>query len=362
MLTPFQSLTRIVRLMDKRTRSFIVALVSSAWPLCAAPAFAEGRTPAPVTFAALTEPQATAALPGGGADSYAYPPQTHRGAPGAVLDLRRQNPERQPGPMNLTLSADNQTGQGAPHQPHNAAQPAAYPQWLERERVGAPYQANGRTYVPTAEPGYQQTGVASWYGPQFHGKPTASGEVFDQDAITAAHPTLPIPSLVQVTNLATGRDIIVRVNDRGPFIGDRIIDLSRGAAHALDIENQGQAQVHLRYLGPAPVRFGATPTAVVNAPAPQPEAQPFRVANAPSPNSSANAGPYLVQVGAFSQSDNAQAAAARLAGLGEVLIETRAGDALYRVRVGGWLNENDAQAAKTEIAARGFPGAIVTMR
>ena len=96
-----------------------------------------------------------------------------------------------------------------------------------------PYQIRGRWYRPAEQPGYDETGQASWYGDQFNGRPTATGERFDMYALTAAHKTLPLPGLVEVTNLANGRSIVVRINDRGPFVDGRIIDLSRGAADQL---------------------------------------------------------------------------------------------------------------------------------
>ena len=97
----------------------------------------------------------------------------------------------------------------------------------------------GRLYRPQYDPNYSKVGTASWYGSDFHGLPTANGEVFDKELITAAHPTLPLPSIVRVTNLENGRSVNVRVNDRGPFIGDRLIDLSEAAARKLGYENQG---------------------------------------------------------------------------------------------------------------------------
>ena len=122
-----------------------------------------------------------------------------------------------------------------------------------RYKLGRPYMVAGRQYVPRHEPGYDQTGIASWYGRDFHGRLTANGEVFDMDGMSAAHPTLPLPSMVRVTNIATGRSIIVRVNDRGPFKPGRIIDLSRQAAHTLGMLQAGVARVRVRYMGPAPL-------------------------------------------------------------------------------------------------------------
>lgn len=120
-------------------------------------------------------------------------------------------------------------------------------------KVGAPYQIDGRWYTPKVEPDYVETGVASWYGDAFHGKLTANGEIFDKRRISAAHRTLPMPTIVEVENLQNGRRIVLRVNDRGPFAKDRIIDLSHAAADALGFTAQGTAQVRVRYLGEADI-------------------------------------------------------------------------------------------------------------
>jgi rare lipoprotein A (peptidoglycan hydrolase) len=118
-------------------------------------------------------------------------------------------------------------------------------------KIGEPYYVGGKLYVPRHDPGYDRVGVASWYGSDFHGRLTANGEIYDQNRLTAAHPTLPLPSNVRVTNLANGRSVVVRVNDRGPFLHDRIIDLSRSAAYHLGFANKGLANVRVTYLGPA---------------------------------------------------------------------------------------------------------------
>ena len=120
-------------------------------------------------------------------------------------------------------------------------------------KVGKPYQVAGRWYVPREEPDYDRTGLASWFGAEFHGRRTANGEIFDMDALLAAHPTLPMPSYVSVTNPSNGRTLLVRVNNRGPFAEGRIIDLSRRAARELGIEKIGMAKVRVRYEGPAPL-------------------------------------------------------------------------------------------------------------
>jgi rare lipoprotein A len=120
-------------------------------------------------------------------------------------------------------------------------------------KIGRPYELNGRTYVPAEDPNYRFEGIASWYGPDFHGKPTANGEIFDMNGISAAHPTLPMPSYLRVTNLANGRSIIVRINDRGPYAKERVTDLSVGAARALGFYEQGLARVRIEYVGRAPL-------------------------------------------------------------------------------------------------------------
>ncbi|MFY7952793.1 MAG: septal ring lytic transglycosylase RlpA family protein, partial [Armatimonadaceae bacterium] len=120
--------------------------------------------------------------------------------------------------------------------------------------VGKPYQVAGRTYVPKDDPGYKATGVASWYGDDFHGRLTANGEVYDMYDISAAHPTMPLPSYARVTNLENGYSLVVRVNDRGPYHRGRVIDLSGRAADLLDLRHSGTAQVKVEYVGRARTR------------------------------------------------------------------------------------------------------------
>jgi rare lipoprotein A len=120
-------------------------------------------------------------------------------------------------------------------------------------RVGKPYVVGGREYVPEENPNYRAEGLASWYGDDFHGRLTANGEVFDMMSLTAAHPTLPMPSYVRVTNLGNGKSLIVRVNDRGPYHGNRLIDVSNNAARLLDFKGNGIARVRVEYVGRAPL-------------------------------------------------------------------------------------------------------------
>src|SRR5215204_4221981 len=121
-------------------------------------------------------------------------------------------------------------------------------------KVGAPYQVSGVWYYPKVDYDYDQTGVASWYGEAFHGKPTVNGEVFDLNQVSAAHKTLQLPSVVEVTNLKNGRALQMRVNDRGPFVGDRIIDLSRRASQLLGFEGAGTAPVRVRIVKEESIR------------------------------------------------------------------------------------------------------------
>jgi rare lipoprotein A len=120
-------------------------------------------------------------------------------------------------------------------------------------RVGKPYTVAGRVYVPEEDPNYREEGMASWYGDDFHGRLTANGEVFDMASLTAAHPTLPIPSYARVTNLGNGKSLIVRVNDRGPYHGNRLIDVSNKAAELLEFKGNGIARVRVEYVARAPL-------------------------------------------------------------------------------------------------------------
>lgn len=131
------------------------------------------------------------------------------------------------------------------------SRPRDVPETAKRGGTWKPYQVNGRWYTPHEQPDYNEVGLASWYGGHHQGRPTANGERFDKNAITAAHKTLPLPSVVEVTNLDNGKRIRVRVNDRGPFVDGRIIDLSQEAAKRLGFEGKGLAKVRVRYVGRA---------------------------------------------------------------------------------------------------------------
>ncbi len=153
---------------------------------------------------------------------------------------------------NVSSKVDPKYGVAASPRVVEPGQPV--PKGGGRHSVGKPYTIAGRTYVPETDPEYSAEGIASWYGDDFHGRKTANGEIFDMHSIAAAHPTLPLPSYVRVTNLRNKRSLIVRVNDRGPYHGNRIIDLSVRAAKMLDFHRNGVARVRVDYVGRASLR------------------------------------------------------------------------------------------------------------
>ncbi|MFN3566587.1 MAG: septal ring lytic transglycosylase RlpA family protein [Burkholderiaceae bacterium] len=193
-----------------------------------------------------------------------------------------------------------------------------------------PYRALGRSFTPiTDDRPFRQRGLASWYGRQFHGNRTSSGERYDMFAMSAAHPTLPIPSYARVTNVRSGASAVVRINDRGPFKPDRVIDLSYAAAVKLGIAATGTGEVEVVRLTHADIRSGRYETAASPQPAeraPPPALRSVQDA-APGPvaaPASAGSGPWSVQLGAFSIAGNAEALRERIA----VLIEQYADDLL----------------------------------
>lgn len=225
--------------------------------------------------------------------------------------------------------------------------PDAVPRVEPRSRRGNPlsYEVFGKRYVllPTAE-GYKERGVASWYGPDFHARPTSSGEPYDMYAMTAAHKTLPIPAYARVTNLANGRSVVVRINDRGPFVANRIIDLSYTAAHRLDMTRAGTAFVEVEVITPGTLAEVARDVAPPSLPALTPQ------------------GLYL-QAGAFGVEANAGQVAGRLRAAGIDGVAIRAPDAasaLYRVRVGPIADVTTFDMLKARISGLGIETLLVT--
>jgi rare lipoprotein A len=216
-------------------------------------------------------------------------------------------------------------------------------------KVGNPYTINGVLYVPREDPTYSETGIASWYGPQFHGARTANGEIFDMHLVSAAHRTLPMPSLVRVTNLENGRSMVVRMNDRGPFARGRIIDMSAKAAELLGFHQAGTARVRVDYVGRAPLEEEAPPVVQVRqAPPPAVEAAPKGI---------------YVQAGAFGNPTNAERLKQRLRAVGPTLIHTAVvnGIQFYRVRIGPLATVQDADIALAQVVGLGEANALIVV-
>lgn len=179
-----------------------------------------------------------------------------------------------------------------------------------RYQVGKPYTVRGKTYVPEHNPNYAAAGTASWYGSDFHGRRTANGEIFSANAITAAHPTLPLPSYVRVTNVDNGRSLIVRVNDRGPYVSGRIIDLSHQAASMLGYVNKGSTNVQVQYVGQAPLEGDDTRMLVASYSGPaNSDSGPIRVASSGESNRSLAGMTANFLTGLFSYADTTPAEA-----------------------------------------------------
>jgi rare lipoprotein A len=261
-------------------------------------------------------------------------------------------------------------------------------------KVGAPYQVGDTWYYPREQPDYDETGIASWYGPTFYGKPTADGEIYDGEGLTAAHRTLPMPVDVRVTNLENGKSLVLRVNDRGPFANGRIIDVSKHAAELLGFYAKGTARVRVTYLGradrpdrPPGEELGtalaanrAVPTTKVQAVAlnanpkatqrpahiavapPSTEVEADRVVHEDEPDSDAGdqarvpgAAHLYVQAGAFGSRENAERLKENLGSAGDLFISAaeRQGRELYRVRSGPYDDLETANAALARLSELG---------
>ena len=264
-------------------------------------------------------------------------------------------------------------------------------------KVGQPYQIDNIWYYPREQPDYDETGIASWYGPTFYGKKTANGEIYTGDMLTAAHKTLPMPVNVRVTNLDNGKSLVVRVNDRGPFSRGRIIDLSRRAAELLDIIQSGTARVRVTYMGRSELNGApAGPEAVAGGPSAAPSgkvdsaalgilpgatvAPPAQVAGLPKPApipaemfndakpdgkvtqvSVPPATRLYVQVGAFTRRENAQALLNKLGGGMVISPLQRGGQTLYRVRSAPFSSVKEADAALSRVTGAGANDAHIVV-
>ena len=219
-------------------------------------------------------------------------------------------------------------------------------------RSNQPYMALGKKYTPmTSYQPYKERGIASWYGKRYHGNKTSSGEVYDMYGMSAAHTTLPIPSYVRVTNPENGKSVVVRVNDRGPFHEDRLIDLSYAAAWKLDLITKGSGLVEVETIDPNSVSpAAAAPAATI--PAEQPAA-----ADAAAPSTG-----LFVQAGAFRQKGNADQLRNQVRQLAQnVGVENWYNDGIYRVRLGPYANRSDAERAAQDIRrALGISTLVIT--
>jgi rare lipoprotein A len=239
-------------------------------------------------------------------------------------------------------------------------------------KVGRPYRVDGVTYVPRVDPAYDEVGMASWYGAEFHGKRTANGDVFDMNALSAAHKTLPMPSRVRVTNLENGRMLVVTVNDRGPFVRGRIIDLSRRAAQLLGFEGSGVAKVRVEVLPGdgerllaerTPVRPTVAAAVSVSAVAPPPAPPKFSLIRSAAAAEPVDPAPRLlfIQGGAFRHQDNAARLADALSAFGPTRITAveLGGRILYRVRLGPLYDRDQARGLLARVAAAGHSDARI---
>lgn len=267
-------------------------------------------------------------------------------------------------------------GPGGTPPPNLDRIPDAMPRSEPLNRAASrPYSVFGRDYVPmTAIAPYQARGVASWYGRRYHGRPTSIGEVYDMYAMSAAHPTLPLPSYARVTNLANGQSVIVRVNDRGPFLSDRLIDLSYAAAYRLGYIGSGSAMVEVQLLIPgqpltASAPLQATPGRARPEPAPTVASNPSGTSSSITPGTNASINPdsnsntnpitteveasgVYLQLGAFASRENADVFRDRVAGqlawlAGALRIESV--DGLHRVRAGPYRDRIEALAVSGHI-------------
>ena len=274
-------------------------------------------------------------------------------------------------------------------------------------KIGKPYQIKGVWYYPKENFEYDETGIGSWYGPKFHGRKTANGETYDMNGISAAHRTLPLPSIVRVTNLNNGRTLNLRINDRGPYAHGRILDLSRRAAQLLGFEKQGTARIRVRILAnesraiatrlkgdaelvkvgspitvnslpkakvssqelPSIGTAGTTPTPV-ETPPPPPEPVTMtdsgdQLASLPADDERVSIEPVLqqtrifIQAGAFSNFDNANRVRARLSSLGPVKVSPVliSGRDSFRVRVGPLSSVAEADHMLEQVILTGYTNA-----
>ena len=223
-------------------------------------------------------------------------------------------------------------------------------------KIGKPYQIGGVWYHPEEDPTYDRTGHASWYGPNFHGKRTANGEIFDMNKLSAAHTTLPMPSFVRVTNLENGRSLKLRINDRGPFAKNRIIDVSRRAAQLLGFEKKGVTRVRVQAVNPDGSLIKAPPRQRQTV-----ETAPASSVGAPPPATSNRGNLHFVQIGAFSSQEGVDKLRPHIQGLGPIYVTPvrTSGRTIYRLRVGPYTSRREAERIIRELFGRGIRDARI---
>lgn len=270
---------------------------------------------------------------------------------------------RKPDNVRSRTATEIPSGSAVPSVPPDVLSiPDAVPRVEPRGTRGNPpfYEVMGKRYhVMASSEGWVERGIASWYGPGFHAATTSLGEPYDMYAMTAAHKTLPIPAYAEVTNLRNGRKVVVRINDRGPFVGDRIIDLSYTAAAKLDFLREGTAPVEIRVITPGRDAPGTAEPPVLPAAAPAPP-PPVRVVNAAA-TSASTASVMFIQAGVFADHENARrrvesllAAGIELASLDEIV---RADRALHRVRIGPFASVEEFDLNLSQVRALGITDA-----
>ncbi len=262
-------------------------------------------------------------------------------------------PAAPPAPISSPPSSKYYSDDGPPLAvPENLdAIPDAVPRLEPLHRfANRPYTVLGRQYVPaTSLRPYRERGTASWYGRKFHGQKTSIGEVYDMFAMTAAHPTLPLPSYARVTSAANGRSVIVRVNDRGPFLHGRVIDLSYAAAHRLGIAQRGSGEVDVEAILPGDIAAAGMPLPTLASAAPAPAAPDATIVA-----EAGKAGGFVVQLGAFANFANAQAFLAHVqnqTASAAVEPRVRQSDGLWRVIVGPYAERDEAARVAARIAS-----------
>ena len=241
-------------------------------------------------------------------------------------------------------------------------------------KVGKPYKIKGTTYYPQEDYGYSEVGIASWYGSDFHNKRTANGEKYDMNTLTAAHRTLPLPSIVRVTNLENGRSLVLRVNDRGPYAKNRIIDISKRGAQLLGYQVQGTAKVRVELLEKESKALKAaltgqkvediTTTVQTKVPATA-ASKTLTIYNADTADkytaSHVADNKYFVQAGSFSQRTSAVGLQNKLSRFGQAKIAQAdvSGKTFYRVRLGPFSFKEEAEVTLAKVKNSGISNASV---